>query len=259
MYSAWIKGRTDSGALVPEITSHSLDDIERQFPRYSVTDKQVLLMRLIERRSEYPGDKVELIPGYEYPMIWASGDREFLYLLGSLAERNLVRSVAGQVPLDVGSWSRELEITPAGWSFLDQHAQVSVISNQVFVAMSFQKDLTSAWTDGIHNGVKAAGFDPYRIDADPHLERIDAKIIAEIKNSRFLVADVTGQRPGVYFEAGYAQGLGLPVIWSVRKDDLDKVHFDTRQFNHIVWETPADLAEQLHYFILANIGKGRGG
>ena len=78
--------------------------------------------------------------------------------------------------------------------------------------------------------------------------------MAEIKNSRFVIADVTDQRPGVYFEAGYAIGLGLPVIWSVRENDLRNVHFDTRQYNHIVWKGEDDLEEQLYNRVLAVIG-----
>ena len=93
------------------------------------------------------------------------------------------------------------------------------------------------------------------MDAEPHIERIDTKIVTEIRNSRFLVADVTLQRPGVYFEAGYALGLGLPVFWCVRNDDLKNVHFDTRQYNHIVWDNAQHLAEQLHLFVTAIIGK----
>lgn len=91
---------------------------------------------------------------------------------------------------------------------------------------------------------------------EPHVDRIDTKIITEIKNSRFIVADVTEQKHGVYFEAGYALGLGLPVIWCVCKDHLPNVHFDTRQYNHIVWESEYDLKEQLYNFICAIIGKG---
>ena len=48
-------------------------------------------------------------------------------------------------------------------------------------------------------------------------------------------------------------GLARPVIWSCKKDDFDNVHFDTRQYNHIVWQTPADLREQLRDRIKATI------
>jgi len=63
-----------------------------------------------------------------------------------------------------------------------------------------------------------------------HNEKIDDLIVAEIRKSGLVVADFTGDRGGVYFEAGYARGLGLPVIWPCRKDWLEKLHFDTEHY-----------------------------
>lgn len=122
--------------------------------------------------------------------------------------------------------------------------------------MSFDQELKPVWDNAIEPALSRAGFKGYRVDIAPHIEKIDTKIMAEIKNSRFLVADVTQQRPGVYFEAGYALGLGLPVFWSVREDELDKVHFDTRQYNHIVWKDEAELSDKLYNFVWAIVGKG---
>ena len=117
--------------------------------------------------------------------------------------------------------------------------------------------LDPVWEKGIKPAIEKAGYDPYRIDKEPHIDRIDAKIIADIQDSKFVIADVTQQKQGVYFEAGFALGLKQSVIWCVRKDNLDKVHFDTRQYNHIVWENPEDLQEQLYNTICAVIGKGK--
>ena len=65
----------------------------------------------------------------------------------------------------------------------------------------------------------------------------------------FLVADFThgegGARGGVYFEAGFAYGLGIPVIYTCRADMVDKLHFDTRQYAHILWERSEDLRDAL--------------
>lgn len=121
--------------------------------------------------------------------------------------------------------------------------------------MSFSPDLKEIWEDAIKPGIEKAGYKAYRVDSNPHSDMIDTKIMAEIKNSRFLFADVTQQRQGVYFEAGYALGLGLPVIWSCRKDDFDNIHFDTRQYNHIRWEKKEELQEELYNYICAIIGK----
>jgi hypothetical protein len=63
-------------------------------------------------------------------------------------------------------------------------------------------------------------------------------------------------RGGVYFEAGFAQGLGIPVIWTCRSDQISHVHFDTRQFNHILWTTPEDLKVRLFNRIGAVVGLG---
>ncbi len=253
--TAWIRERTESGAEVPEINSNTLKEVEAALPTYRVAEKQLLLMRALEKRTQFPGQPLDVISQFDYPLAWAGNEEEYRYLLRSLIERNLIRRTDGPADLS-DSFAYKIEITAAGWDFLEEHTRLAAISDQVFVAMSFSLDLKPAWEVGIFPALANAGYRPYRVDAEPHIDRIDAKIITEIKNSRFLVADVTQQRPGVYFEAGYALGFGLPVFWCVRNDDLKNVHFDTRQYNHIVWEDEKHLAEQLHLFVTAIIGKG---
>lgn len=253
--TARIIERNESRAEVPEINSNTLREVELALPDYRVTEKQLLLLRAFEKKSSFPGQSVEVISRLDYPLAWSSSEEEFRYLLRSLIERNLVRRTDGSDDLS-DSFVYKFEITAAGWAFLEERDRTAVIGNQVFVAMSFHDDLKPAWEGGISPALKKAGYRPYRVDAEQHIDRIDTKIITEIKNSQFLVADVTLQRPGVYFEAGYAIGLGLPVFWCVRSDDLQNVHFDTRQYNHIVWENEKYLAEQLCLFVTAIIGKG---
>jgi hypothetical protein len=99
-----------------------------------------------------------------------------------------------------------------------------------------------------------------RVDQKEHINKIDDEIIAEIRRSRFVVADFTSKeaepRGGVYFEAGFAYGIAIPVIWMCRVDLIGSVHFDTRQFNHITWEGHADLYRKLRNRIGAVIGDG---
>jgi nucleoside 2-deoxyribosyltransferase len=94
----------------------------------------------------------------------------------------------------------------------------------------------SVWSHAIEPAILSAGYESKRIDGHHHNNRIDDEIIALIRRSKFVVADFTGQRGGVYFEAGYALGHGLPVIWTIRKDDLKDVHFDNRQYNFLLWD-----------------------
>ena len=131
-----------------------------------------------------------------------------------------------------------------------------VQSDKGFVAMSFDQELAIAYEKGFQVGILNAGFDPVRVDRVEHVNRIDDEIIAQIKMASFVVADFTKHRGGVYFEAGFALGLGLPVIWTCGKDDMKGLHFDIRQYNTIDWEEPKELATRLQYRIEATVGTG---
>ena len=263
--SAWIRKMNEQGAEAPKINSHTLKDLPAGLPDYSPREKQIILLQNIERKTEYPGKSVVLTSKYDYPLAWASNPEEFVYYLNSLQNRGfLIAEGLAELFIDLTEKRKisdelklSITITADGWDYLEKQERHIEERTQAFVAMSFSDDLKSIWEGPIKTAIKKAGYKPFRVDAEPHSERIDAKIISEIKNSRFVVADVTEQKRGVYFEAGFAQGLGLPVIWCVRKDDLDNVHFDTRQYNHIVWEDPDDLGNKLYDFICAIIGKGK--
>jgi len=252
--SAWIRDHSEAGRELPEIHSQNLDTIESTLPEYTVLQKQLILLRAIARRSDFPGKTVRLLPDYDFPLAWASNETELVFYLTTLEERGLVRNpeVETRTLADIDA---PIQITSGGWELLDEQSRASPFSDQVFVAMSFSDGLKSVWLDAIRPAIADAGYQPYRVDSVPHLDRIDAKIVTEIRNSKFLVADVTEHKLGVYFEAGYALGFGLPVIWTVRHDELSKTHFDTRQYNHIVWHDLSELKEQLYLVICAVIGR----
>ena len=132
-------------------------------------------------------------------------------------------------------------ITPAG------HARIAELSTrtdsaQAFVAMWFDDSVKDVYDDAIKPAIVAAGYDPFRIDREHFSDTITDKIIAEIRRSRFLVSDFThgndGARGSVYYEAGFAHGLNIPVIFTARKGT--KPHFDTSTYPHICWK-PDDL------------------
>jgi hypothetical protein len=102
-----------------------------------------------------------------------------------------------------------------------------------FVAMSFDPGLRAAWTNGFEPAIRAAGYVALRIDEKEFLGGITDQIMAEIRRSRFVVADYTGQKNGVYFEAGFALGLPLPVIPTCNADEIDKLHFRHQALEHL--------------------------
>jgi hypothetical protein len=147
-------------------------------------------------------------------------------------------------------------VTPKGLLAAEALQTGAPNSAQGFVAMWFDESLRDAWISGFDPGVRAAGFRPLRLDNEDYLGGITDEIMAQIRRSRFVVADYTGQRHNVYFEAGFALGLGLTVIPTYRADENDKLQFDIRHLNTLEWKSPDELAEGLNRRIRAVVGAG---
>jgi hypothetical protein len=148
-------------------------------------------------------------------------------------------------------------ITPFGWEHIEKLKELNPISNIAFVAMWFDTSTNDLYQKAIEPAIISAGYTALRVDRHEHNNKIDDEIIAGIRRSKFVVCDFTGQRGGVYFESGYALGFGVQVIWICRKDELDKIHFDNRQYNFLTWE-PDKLEEfkkALQNRIEATIGR----
>lgn len=112
----------------------------------------------------------------------------------------------------------KITIEAKGWQKIEEMSRKTVDSlNQAFVAMWFDNSTQDVYEKAIKIAVEKSGkVKCLRIDELEHNNKICDQIVAEIRRSKYVVADFTGNRGSVYFEAGLAQGLGLPVIWTVR-------------------------------------------
>jgi hypothetical protein len=122
--------------------------------------------------------------------------------------------------------------------------------------MSFQESMRDAWTNGFDPAIRAAGYSPLRLNNEDYVGGVSDQIVAEIRRSRFVVADYTKQVNGVYFEAGFALRIGLTVIPTCRADEFDNLHFDIRHLNTLKWSVPVELVDSLSKRIRAIIGAG---
>lgn len=138
------------------------------------------------------------------------------------------------------------QLTLEGWKQFDELQRGKSSSRMAFMAMQFgDPELDRIYQDHFKRAVAASGFDLKRLDEGQPAGLIDDRLRVEIRQSRFLIADLTHHNKGAYWEAGYAEGLGKPVIYTCRKDVFDgkaiAPHFDTNHHLTVVW-SPNDLA-----------------
>lgn len=121
-------------------------------------------------------------------------------------------------------------------------------AGRVFVSMPMNKDncaLVDSIRKGINGAIKGTGNIPYFLDKDSHNDNIYVKMLSEITSCKFLVADLTSQNNGVYYEAGYAKALGKTVILTCHESEFNYRHFDIQQIQTIKWSNSDDLSVKL--------------
>ncbi len=233
--------------------------INAWYPR-SFAERINLMLLKLDEISDYIGQELILsrleLYGLTFVERYKRGDasivteeemnRQAIFYLDYLVD-------AGYVDSDV--WINEdhassITITAAGYQRIDQLQRDLEDGRDAFVAMKFGND-TELLRAAIKRGITEAGYNPILIDEVEHNELITPELLSHIKNSKFVVVDLSHQNNGAYFEEGYALGLGKNVIQLCKKGT--QLHFDIAQKNTIIWETESDIPLRLTNRIKATV------
>lgn len=251
----WVCAQNRSG-IVPTIDRAAIDGVRN--PRLpSIPERVDLLVQEAFHRPQRVGDQIDFTDPRFLSVTYSEDRKEIGGLLQLASEKGWVSY--NSMP---GSPHARLvgRLTLAGYVATEDLLDTASRGQQAFVAMWFDESMRAARQEGIIPGIGEAGYVPMVIDRKEHIRKIDDEIIAEIRRARFMVADFThgeeGARGSVYYEAGFAAGLGIPVVGTCRQDRVGDIHFDRRQYNHILWETPDELRRRLSRRISAVIGDG---
>lgn len=232
------------------------DNYTRFFESSDLTmlEKSDTLLLWVESKTSGPdGFNDKILIDFNYPKLqcvcWAIDSNEIKALYKLLVDRGfLLKFMNGS----------SCSITAKGWERLESLRTPNTDSSQGFVAMWFAPQLLPLYIETIGPAIADAGYKPHRVDQREYAGRIDDEIIRQIRASRFVVADATGDNSGAYYEAGFAHGLGLPVFWTCKKEPDQKLHFDVRQHNCIFWEDDKldEFRGTLARRIEAELGRG---
>jgi hypothetical protein len=268
--SIWFRNEHEKRDRKPPSKNINLDDLHRIIKEYSPLEpleKMDNALLIIDKESKFVGSSVGVMPDIDYPYFNCFEKDELISILGILDAEDFIR-----LP-NVREYGSPLNpsITHKGYKRLSELKRAQRDSRQCFVAMWFNPEMDKVYEQAIRpaieyveEGAMGPRFRAVKIDNVEHINDINDEIIAAIRRSRFLVCDLTGYRGGIYFEAGFARGLGLDVIFTCRKDWLkpdefkdvagkpvkvlydcrgkpitirkEGIHFDLEHINRIAWD-----------------------
>jgi hypothetical protein len=209
------------------------------------------LLRWLGDHSPGPGEAVKIDARTHSAIIGAMSANGFDFILKGLRKEGLVFGY------ETLSDPQEVYLTFPGWRRYEALRAGAPSGRVAFMAMKFgEPDLDAFLSDHLRPAVKATGFELRRLDDTPKAGLIDDRLRVEIQACRFLIADLTHANNGAYWEAGYAEGLGKPVIYTCKRSEFAKSsHFDTNHHLTVLWETEklAEAATNLMNTIRATI------
>ena len=129
----------------------------------------------------------------------------------------------------------KLQLTMGGWERFSELQRRDLTSRTAFMAMKFgDAALNRVVDECFRPAVDRAGFQLRLLTDDQPAGLIDDQLRAAILASRFVISDLTHGNRGAYWEAGYAEGLALPVIYTCEKTvwEKEKTHFDTKSSSY---------------------------
>lgn len=173
------------------------------------------------------------------------------YYLDYLEKNDYIMPLSRGIPV----WSTKvpIQISPNGYEKIYTLLKQESSNKNVFVAMKFGKD-TMCLREKIKEGLE--GYNVRIMDEIEHNHLIVPEMLYEIRNSRFVIAELTHHNNGAYYEAGYALGIGKDVIHLCQKEEMTNgLHFDVAQVNTIVYDNIDEIPARLKKRIEATINE----
>lgn len=244
----------DEGAPSPVLTTHVLQEFISSEPSLPTPAAQATnIIRFVGERVTENMAPVQQIPLSFHASVGAP-TRDFAMLVArELIGRGLLTGI------DASTYSApneflNLHLTLAGWEIFESERRGQTAGSYGFIALKFGDPILDPFLQTtIKPAVKSIGFDLLDLRDIARAGVIDNLLRAQIRDAAFILVDLTHDNPGAYWEAGYAEGLGKPVLYLCEraKFDASKTHFDTNHCTTVIWST--DRTEEFRQELVATL------
>lgn len=249
--SHWIRERQakenrDNIPLVTDDIVQAAQSGEINLP--NPAEQALNIIRFIGDKTKLSGEPLgSLSPSFHAEV--GSVRREFAHdLLFELVESRKIK--ANDVSDSSGFDAMDVRLTLNGWELYDAERSGKVAGNYGFIALKFGDSVLDPFLQQhIKPAINSIGMELRDMRDTAQAGIIDNLMRMQIRDSAFVLVDLTHDNSGAYWEAGYAEGLGKPVLYICEKSKFNAVrtHFDTSHSTTVVWDTdkPEEFKEML--------------
>jgi len=169
-------------------------------------------------------------------------------LLEELKGYGLVTALSQRLLSDIVM--QDVNLSLQGWERYEAEKKGQISGTHGFIALKFNDPVLDPFlVDHIKPAVSEIGYDLFDMRDVSKAGVIDNLLRMQIRDSAFVLVDLTHENAGAYWEAGFAEGLGKPVLYICEKNKFDerKTHFDTNHCTTVLWDAgqPEAFREEL--------------
>lgn len=203
-----------------------------------------------------PGESVGIDYELDYPLIGSPSSNAFDFIFRSLASKEYLShdTVCGS--------RQETHLTDDGWNLFAELSNVARTSENSFMAMQFANTyVMELYETHIKAAMAELGCPISVLTEEQGAGQIDDQLLTRLNSARFIIADVSDHNINVYWEAGYGEGQGKPVIYICERSIFEnndpsnekRLPFDTNHRLHVLWEKgkEVDFVRRLKDTVLA--------
>jgi hypothetical protein len=210
----------------------------------SLHDQRETLLRLIADQAGGPGERVQFEGRAVQYKLGSRKPSAVQALVSELVDDGLMISQSTPMSHDDQQFSSAL--TYKGWLAYEDIHRGKTSGRHAFLMMPFDRpELDGTWLPRLHAAVLETGFGLNRVDGEARPGQVDIRARVQIRQARFLIVELTHAGPAAAWAAGFAEGLGKPVIYTCREGLAGPV--DVEHALRITWspERLDDAADRL--------------
>ncbi len=238
----------ESAKRLVHLTGPVLADLRESAELPSLAAQAANAIRFIGDHVSRSGSALAEPPPEFHAIVGSPDPASAEWLLIQLRDKGIVdigakslasRPLPGQQTVGIKTVLKTLRLTLDGSERYQTEKRSGASSDYGFIAMQFNEPtLDNFVRDVVKPTIRTAlGYDLVDMRDVSRAGVIDNIMRMQIRGAAFVIVDLTHGNKGAYWEAGYAEGLGKPVVYICEKDVFEEngTHFDTNHCTTVVW------------------------